>query len=165
MHQDSPGCMGGDDGQAAPLPADPSGVDPSAERRLQQLLTDLARAADLCLRPWRHSLRFSALTPAAPDRVDRLLSEATLLIEVRDGDGVRHPSRDLELEIYRSAERFNLILSQHLDPDAPMLWYGSHPVWMAATDGLRCERPDDGVVLESFCRRVWALLATEILAD
>lgn len=164
MHEDSLSRMNAD-GEAAALAADLYGLAAAPEPRLQQLLTDLARAADHCLRPWCHSLRFSGLPPAQNDPLDHLFSDGSLLIEVRDRDGVRNPCRDLELEIYRSAESFNLILSHCLDPAAPMLWYGSHPVWMTATDGLRCECPNNGVVLEAFCRRVRALLATEIMAD
>ena len=120
-------------------------------------LSDLARAADLCLRPWHHALRFNGPTPDPGPAI----SECCLMIEARDADGQRHPERDLELEIYRSGGDLNLMLSCIADPEVPMLWHGNHPVWMQATSGERCERPADGAPLEAFCRRVRALLAGE----
>jgi hypothetical protein len=119
-------------------------------------LGDLARAADHCLRPWRHGLRFNG--PAPDPR--SAISECCLMIEARDADGQRHPERDLELEIYRSGDALNLTLSLIADSEAPMLWHGNHPVWMQSASGERCERPADGIPLEAFCRRVRALLAS-----
>lgn len=121
----------------------------------QPFLTDLARAADLCLRPWRHALRFHGPAPEPGTTI----TECTLLIEARDADGQRHHERDLELEIYRSGDGLNLMLSFCTDPETPMLWHGNHPVWMEAASGERCERPAEGAPLEAFCRRVKALLA------
>ena len=120
----------------------------------QPFLTDLARAADLCLQPWRHALRFNG---EAPTQIDAG-SDCCLLIEARDGDGQRQPAHDLELEIYRSGSELNLMLTRLADEQAPMLWHGNHPVWMQASSGERCERPSDGAPLEAFCRRVRALL-------
>ena len=134
--------------QSAPHP---DGFEPDP---WQPFLTDLARAADLCLKPWRHGLRFSGQEPA---RIGDC-SDCCLLIEARDADGQRQPSRDLELEIYRSGSELNLMLSHLADDQAPMLWHGNHPVWMQASSGERCERPPDGAPLEAFCRRVRALL-------
>lgn len=123
----------------------------------QPFLIDLARAADLCLRPWRHGLRFHGPAP----ELTAAITECTLLIEARAADGQRHPGRDLELEIYRSGDALNLMLSSCADPEAPILWHGNHPVWMQAASGERCERPADGAPLEAFCRRVRALLTGE----
>jgi len=120
----------------------------------QPFLTDLARAADLCLRPWRHGLRFRGPEPA---RIGDC-SDCCLLIEARDAEGNRQPSRDLELEIYRSGSELNLMLSRIAEDRAPLLWHGSHAVWMEASTGERCDRPVDGAPLEAFCRRVRALL-------
>lgn len=120
----------------------------------QPFLTDLARAADLCLKPWRHGLRFRGAEPT--EIAD--CSDCCLLIEARDADGQRQPAMDLELEIYRSGSELNLMLSRIADEQAPILWHGNHPVWMQAASGERCERPVDGAPLEAFCRRVRALL-------
>lgn len=117
-------------------------------------LVDLAKAADLCLKPNRHALRFSGDAPSTiGDSTD-----CALLIEARDGSGVRLPDCDLELEIYRSGEDLNLMLSRVSDEQAPMLWHGSHPVWMNPASGERCDRPADGAPLEAFCRRIRANL-------
>ena len=128
--------------------------DASDQDPWQPFLTDLARAADLCLKPWRHGLRFSG---EEPGRIGDC-SDCCLVIEARDAAGQRQPSRDLELEIYRSGSELNLMLSHLADDEAPMLWHGNHPVWMQASSGERCERPPDGAPLEAFCRRVRALL-------
>jgi hypothetical protein len=117
-------------------------------------LMDLAKAADLCLKPNRHALRFSGDAPSTIGDC----TDCALLIEARDGSGVRLPDCDLELEIYRSGEDLNLMLSRVRDEQAPMLWHGSHPVWMNPASGERCDRPADGAPLEAFCRRIRANL-------
>lgn len=124
---------------------------------MEAFLADIAKAADLCLKPWRHAVRFKGDVPSDTE----LCSDCELLIEARDAEGVRVPERDLELEIYRSGEDLNLMLSVVSDEAAPLLWHGSHPVWMQATSGERCERPADGAPLEALCRRLRAWLQTE----
>lgn len=104
---------------------------------LEPLLSELAKAADVCLKPYRHALRFSGEPPSTVGDC----SDCCLLIEARDTDGVRHPDRDLELEIYRSGDELNLMLSMVADEQAPMLWHGSHPVWMQANSGSAANAP------------------------
>jgi 8-oxo-dGTP pyrophosphatase MutT (NUDIX family) len=108
--------------------------DPNGEacEPFDAFFTDLARAADLCLRPHRHALRFSGEAPA---RIGDC-SDCCLLIEA-------------------------LMLTRLADDQAPLLWHGHHPVWMQAASGERCERPADGAPFEAFCRRVRALLSGE----
>lgn len=117
-------------------------------------LADLARAADLCLKPYRHALRFAGDPPSSPEAC----SDCVLLIEARDSDGSRVCTGDLELEIYRSGDDLNLMLGRVHDDQAPLLWHGSHPVWMHPASGERCERPPDGAPLEALCRRIRASL-------
>ena len=133
--------------------------DPNGEacEPFDAFLADLARAADLCLRPHRHALRFSGQETG---RVGDC-SDCCLLIEARSTDGERLPQLDLELEIYRSGKELNLMLTRLADEQAPLLWHGHHPVWMQAGSGERCERPADGAPFEAFCRRVRALLSGE----
>ena len=121
---------------------------------MEAFLADIARAADLCLKPWLHAVRFKGDGPSGAD----FCSDCELLIEARDAAGVRVPERDLELEIYRSGDDLNLMLSAVSDEQAPLLWHGSHPVWMQAASGERCERPAEGAPLEALCRRLRALL-------
>jgi hypothetical protein len=117
-------------------------------------LSAIAQAADLCLKPYRHAVR----SDAGPPLQIGDCSDSCVVIEVRQADGSRCPSRDLELEMYRSGADLNLMLTQRGDPDSPLLWYGSHPVWMEGASGERCERPPGGAPLEAFCRRLRALL-------
>lgn len=121
---------------------------------LDPFLVAMAKAADLCLKPYRHALRFSGDPPSTIGDC----SDLVVLIEARGADGVRNPERDLELEIYRSGEDLNLMLSLVSDDLAPLLWHGNHPVWMKAATGERCDRPPDGAPLEALCRRIRALL-------
>ena len=115
---------------------------------LQQLV---AAAADLCRKPLRH-----AVLPLGDDPTPH---ECCLRLEARSGDGVRCTQEDLELEIFRSGDALNLSLAWCHEPSRPLLWHGSHPVWMDAETGLRCERPQDGAALEALARRLRALLA------
>lgn len=117
----------------------------------QDLCQLVAAAADVCRKPLRHAVRATPMADGADD--------CTLLLEVRDAEGSRCPAADLELELYRSGGALNLTLAWMQDADRPMLWHGSHPVWMAATTGCRCERPQDGAPLEALARRLRALLA------
>jgi hypothetical protein len=112
----------------------------------------VAAAADLSRKPLRHGV---VLTSAEGD------PDCCLRLEVRDADGQRQPEHDLELEIYRSGSSLqtslNLTLAWLQDDTRPMLWHGSHAVWMDPS-GLRCERPQDGMPLEALARRLRALL-------
>jgi hypothetical protein len=119
-------------------------------------LAQLAAAADLTLKPLRHAVRFSGEGPAGGDGNG---SDCCLLIEARSSEGERMEMADLELEIYRSGEELNLMVYHLNDASAPLLWHGSHPVWMLPGSGERCARPADGAALEAFCRRLRALLS------
>jgi hypothetical protein len=123
-----------------------------SELTLVQLV---AQAADLCCKPLRHAVRYHGEAPATI--VD--CSDCCLLIEARNPDGERSTLHDLELEIYRSGNALNLMLSSAVDEDAPVLWHGHHSVWMRPDNGERCERPDGGAPLEALCRRLKALLS------
>ena len=116
---------------------------------LQQLV---AAAADLCRKPWRHAV----LPLDDAQRCD----DCNLRLEVRQADGERYPAADLEIEIYRSGDDLNLTLAWCHDQQRPLLWQGSHPVWMEPESGLRCERPVDGAPLEALARRLRALLVS-----
>jgi hypothetical protein len=124
------------------------------EVSLDPFLVALAKAADLCLKPYRHALRFSGEPPTTIGDC----RDCVVLIEARGADGARSAERDLELEIYRSGDDLHLMLSVLSDEQAPLLWHGSHPVWMQAASGERCDRPADGAPLEALCRRIRSLL-------
>ena len=116
--------------------------------------TDLSRlvaaAADLCRKPLRHGV---VLTSSTEDE------DCSLRLEARSPEGERLAEQDLELEIYRSGEDLNLTLAWREDDSRPMLWQGNHPVWMSG-NGMRCERPADGLPLEALARRLRALLVS-----
>ena len=116
------------------------------------LLVLIAKAADVCLKPWSHAV--VPIDPSASAELDDL----NVRIECRDGEGQRRPDRDLELEIYRSGDEINLMLSWWDQPERPMLWHGRHPVWMDAASGQRCTAPLDAGPLEALGRRLRALV-------
>jgi hypothetical protein len=119
------------------------------------LLQLVAQAADLCRKPLRHAVRYQGEAPTTIGDC----SDCCLLIEARNPDGERLTLHDLELEIYRSGNALNLMLSSAVDDAAPVLWHGNHPVWMHPENGERCERPGGGAPLEALCRRLKALLS------
>ena len=114
----------------------------------------IARSADVCLKPWSHSVVLLSGVDDNESGVDDL----TVRIECRDQQGQRHSDRDLELEIYRSGIEINLMLSWGDQPERPMLWHGRHPVWMDGESGERCTAPEDAPPLEALSRRLRSLL-------
>lgn len=136
---------------------------PSPEAPIGSANTDLSRlvaaAADLCRKPLRHAV-------VLPDRGDAGAAAAEtgdsldlcLRLEARTPEGERVPAEDLELEIYRSGDALNLTLAWCHRDDQPLLWQGSHPVWMDGATGLRCGCPPQGEPLEALARRLRALL-------
>lgn len=109
----------------------------------------VAAAADLCRKPLRHGV---VLTSSADDE------DCRLRLEARSPEGERLPAEDLELELYRSGQDLHLTLAWLDDDSRPMLWQGSHPIWMTAR-GERCPCPPEGPPLEALARRLRALLA------
>jgi len=122
----------------------------------------IAAAADLCRKPLRHGVVMVCQEREPATGWDPEAGELTLRLEARDGEGQRQPDEDLELEIYRSGSDLNLTLAWCLDERRPMLWQGSHPLWLCSESGVRCERPADGAPLEAFARRLRALLVGAI---
>lgn len=114
--------------------------------------TDLCRlvaaAADLCRKPLRHGV--VRVSPMEDE-------DCVLRLEVRSAEGERRADQDLELEIYRSGDDLHLTLAWRADDTRPMLWQGSHPLWMT-DQGEQCPCPSDGLPLEALARRLRALL-------
>lgn len=137
---------------------------PSPESPIGSANTDLcqlvAAAADLCRKPLRHAVvlpgaeRAAATAPTEGD--DHL--DLCLRLEARTPQGERAPIEDLELELYRSGDDLHLTFAWSLGEDRPLLWHGSHPVWMDGATGLRCGCPLDGPPVEALARRLRALL-------
>lgn len=137
---------------------------PSPESSIGSANTDLSRlvaaAADLCRKPLRHAVVSSSHGGAAAEAdADPPQSlDLCLRLEARTPDGERVPADDLELEIYRSGDALNLTLAWCQGDDQPLLWHGSHPVWMDGATGLRSSCPPQGQPLEALARRLKALL-------
>ncbi len=129
-------------------------MDWSDQAHWQDFATRLAAAADLCLKPQRHGVRLvgELPPPEAPD------ADLCVRIEPRSPEGVRLEQADLELELYRSGTDIHLTLVTLADDSAPLLWQGSHPVWMDGISGERCDRPEGGLPLEALARRIRALV-------
>jgi hypothetical protein len=138
-----------------PVP-DPVGSPPLEDGEAAELLPLVAAAADLCRPPLRHGVL---------PQGDATGTDCCLLLEARDGEGVRLPQHDLELEIFRSGSgttaSLHLTLAWIGDDERPILWHGQHPVWMDG-QGQRCPRPDGGESLEALARRLRALLAVSV---
>ncbi|MEI8249553.1 MAG: hypothetical protein WCF98_00110 [Synechococcus sp. ELA057] len=117
----------------------------------------IAAAADLCRKPLRHGVVLVSEEGDSCGGWDPQRGEITLRLEARDAEGQRCPDEDLELEIYPSGSDLNLTLAWCLDEGRPMLWQGSHPVWMDAA-GSRCGAPAEGVAIEALGRRLRSLL-------
>ena len=94
--------------------------------------------------------------------VDKEFVEFVVRIECRTCEGERHPENDLELELYRSGNDLNLILSWCEQPGRPMLWQGKHSVWMDCSSGERCQPPADVSPVESLARRIQSLFTSTL---
>lgn len=114
----------------------------------------IARSADVCFKPWIHSV----VLLSGADHIAGPVDDLTVRIECRDQDGQRHSERDLELEMYRSGDETNLMLSWWDQPERPMLWHGRHPVWMDGASGERCSAPQDAAAMEALSRRLRTLI-------
>ncbi|MCP9833122.1 MULTISPECIES: hypothetical protein [unclassified Cyanobium] len=137
---------------------------PSPESSIGSANTDLSRlvaaAADLCRKPLRHAVVSPShgVSAAEADAETHHSLDLCLRLEARTPEGERLPAEDLELEIYSSGEALNLTLAWCHRDDQPLLWHGSHPVWMDGATGLRSSCPPEGDPLEALARRLRALL-------
>ncbi len=129
--------------------------DAGANTDLSQMV---AAAADLCRKPLRHAVIPSPTAQDADPTSGLQELDCGFRLEVRTPEGERLVDDDLELELYRSGRDLNITLGWS-DDRRPLLWHGSHPVWMDAVTGERCSRPSDGLPLEALARRLRALLA------
>ena len=120
----------------------------------KDFFSEIARAADLSLKPWKHSIVYK------DDSIDIFsddFNELIVCLECRDIDGERCSQNDLEIEIFRSGADLNITIAWLEFPQRPILWQGKHSLWMNATNGKRSSAPVEGEALEAFARRLRAI--------
>ena len=122
------------------------------------LIAEVAKAADLSLKPYVHSVSLENELNDANDLEDLILK-----IQCRNIDGEREESMDIELEVYKSGKEVNMTLSWKSQIDRPMLWQGKHAVWMDGSSGMQCETPSYGKSLESLARRLRTVFKASFL--
>ena len=122
------------------------------------LIAEVAKAADLCMKPYVHSV-FLENQLDDEDELDDLIFK----IQSRNIDGEREESMDIELEVYKSGKEVNMTLSWISLIDRPILWQGKHAVWMDSSSGVQCEIPSDGKLFESLARRLRTIFKAAFL--
>ncbi len=113
------------------------------------LIAEVAKAADLCMKPYVHS---AFLENKLDD--DNDLDELIFKIQCRNIDGEREESMDIELEVYKSGKEVNMTIGWKSLIDRPILWQGKHAVWMDSSSGVQCETPLYGKEFEALARRL-----------
>ena len=119
------------------------------------LIAEVAKAADLCLSPYVHSV---CLENQSND--DNDLNDLIFKIQCRNIDGERKELMDIELEVYKSGNEVSLTLSWESLIDRPILWQGKHAIWMDSSSGVQCDPPSYGKILESLARRLRTVFTT-----
>ena len=122
------------------------------------LISEVAKAADLCMKPYVHSVSLENELNDANDLEDLILK-----IQCRNIDGEREESMDIELEVYKSGKEVNMTLSWKSQINRPILWQGKHAVWMDSSSGMQCETPSYGKSLESLARRLRTVFKASFL--
>ena len=113
------------------------------------LIAEVAKAADICMKPYLHSVSLENQFNDANDLEDLIFK-----IQCRNIDGEREETMDIELEVYKSGKEVNMTLSWKSLIDRPILWQGKHAVWMDSSSGVQCETPSYGKLFESLARRL-----------
>ncbi len=114
----------------------------------------IAASADHCIKPWKHSVVNNTFNADIDELNQFLPEEINVRIECRSLEGTRHPENDLELEIYKSGNDMNLMLSWVNKPNNPILWQGKHSFWIDSTNGIKCDPPPEFEPLELLARKL-----------
>ena len=115
----------------------------------ESLIAEVAKAADLCMKPYVLSV---FLENQLDD--DNDLDDLIFKIQCRNIDGEREESMDIELEVYKSGNEVNMTISWKSLIERPILWQGKHAVWMDSSSGFQCETPSYGKLFETLARRL-----------
>ena len=121
------------------------------------LLAEVAKAADLCMKPYVHSVFLENLLDD-----DNVLDDLIFKIQRRNTNGERDDSMEIELEVYKSGNEVNMTISWKSLIDRPILWQGKHAVWMDSSSGIQCETPTYGKLFESLARRLRTVFKTSL---
>ena len=121
------------------------------------LIAEVAKAADICMKPYLHSVSLENQFNDANDLEDLIFK-----IQCRNIDGEREETMDIELEVYKSGKEVNMTLSWKSLIDRPILWQGKHAVWMDSSSGVQCETPSYGKLFESLARRLRTIFKTSL---
>ncbi len=121
------------------------------------LISEVAKAADICMKPYLHSVSLENQFHDANDLEDLIFK-----IQCRNIDGEREETMDIELEVYKSGKEVNMTLSWKSLIDRPILWQGKHAVWMDSSSGVQCDIPSDGKLFESLARRLRTIFKTSL---
>ena len=121
------------------------------------LIAEVAKAADLCMEPYVHSV---SLENQLDD--DNVTDDLIFKIQRRNTDGEREDFMDIELEVYKSGNEVNMTISWKSLIDRPILWQGKHAVWMDSVSGVQCETPSYGKLFESLARRLRIVFKTSL---
>ena len=122
---------------------------------IDTLIAEVAKAADICMKPYVHSVSLGNQLNDFNDIEDLIFK-----IQCRNIDGEREESMDIELEVYKSGKDLNMTLSWKSIIDRPILWQGKHSVWMDSSSGVQCETPSYGKLFESLARRLRTVFKT-----
>ena len=121
------------------------------------LISEVAKAADLCMKPYVHSV---FLENQSDD--ENNLDDLIFKIQCRNIDGEKEKSMDIELEVYKSGDEVNMIISWKSLIDRPILWQGKHAIWMDSSSGIQCDTPSYGKLFESLARRLKTVFKTSL---
>ena len=121
------------------------------------LIAEVAKAADLSLKPYVHSVSIENQS-----NEDNDLNDLIFKIQCRNLDGKREESMDVELEVYKSGNEVNMTLSWKSLIDRPILWQGKHAIWMDSSSGVQCETPSYGKLFESLARKLRMIFKTSL---
>ena len=124
------------------------------------LFTAIASTADICMKPFIHSVVLNSDFDNEIS-IQNQLEELLLRLECRTLQGDRFPENDLDLEIYKSGNDTNLILSWTNKNEDRYLWQGAHSIWINSLTGERIDSPNGSSNLESLARRIRAIFQTQ----
>ena len=118
---------------------------------IQKLIVDIAKASDICVKPWIHSVTLKSLED---EKSSNSLNDFIFIIKRRDADGIRYKKEDFEIEIYSSGKDISMMFTWTTKPNQPILWHGKTCIWMDSDSGVICKAPDNAFQFESLARRI-----------